>query len=44
MNHRGIIEPEQDQFDFGPGDFIANFAKQNNMVLRGHTLVWHMYV
>jgi endo-1,4-beta-xylanase len=28
-------------YNFGPADAIANFADSNNMVLRGHTFVWH---
>ena len=27
--------------NFGPADTLANFAFNNGMVLRGHTLLWH---
>jgi endo-1,4-beta-xylanase len=28
-------------YNFGPADAIADFADSNDMVLRGHTFVWH---
>jgi endo-1,4-beta-xylanase len=34
-------EPNQNQFNFGPGDAIVNFAKARGMRVRGHNLVWH---
>lgn len=37
----GVIHPEMDRFNWGPADAIANFAKENNLKLRGHNLVWH---
>jgi endo-1,4-beta-xylanase len=27
--------------DYGPADTIANFARDNNLVLRGHNLLWY---
>lgn len=36
------LRPTSDEFRFGYGDAIAAFAQQNGMVMRGHTLVWHM--
>lgn len=35
------IEPRQGEFDFVKGDKIVDFAEQNDMSVRGHTLVWH---
>ncbi|MBD2295932.1 endo-1,4-beta-xylanase [Anabaena sphaerica FACHB-251] len=48
----GILVPEWDQkwtslrpnistFDFTYADRLAKFAKSHDMLLRGHTLVWH---
>jgi endo-1,4-beta-xylanase len=34
-------EPNQGQFNFGPGDQIVSFAQAHNQRVRGHTLVWH---
>lgn len=36
-----ILHPEKDTFDFEVADSYVNFAKENNMAMRGHTLVWH---
>lgn len=35
------FQEEEGIFDFAEGDRIVAFAKENNMVVRGHTLVWH---
>jgi endo-1,4-beta-xylanase len=37
----GPIEPTEGQFNWGPADALINFAKANNIGVRGHTLVWH---
>lgn len=29
------------EYDFAATDHLADFAAENNMLLRGHTLVWH---
>ena len=34
-------EPEQGQFTFSGGDQIANLAKTNGQLLRGHNCVWY---
>ncbi len=35
-----VLRPTPETFDFSQGDWNLNFARQNNMKLRGHTLVW----
>jgi len=37
----GTINPNNINFNFNGGDRIVNFAKQNDMKVHGHTLVWH---
>jgi endo-1,4-beta-xylanase len=34
-------EPNPNQFTFGGGDQIVNYARSRGMNVRGHTLVWH---
>jgi endo-1,4-beta-xylanase len=40
-----MIHPRPDSdanpYDFEPADALADFAQRHNMLLRGHTLVWH---
>lgn len=38
------IEPNQNQFEYYHGDRLVNFAKKNNMYVRGHTFAWHQQV
>jgi len=35
------VEPRPNQFNFTAADRIVAFAEQNDMRVRGHTLVWH---
>ncbi|WP_164545486.1 endo-1,4-beta-xylanase [Paenibacillus albus] len=35
------IEPTEGQFNFTGGDAIRQFAVDNGMKMRGHTLLWH---
>lgn len=35
------LHPSEYTYDFEQGDIIADFALQNGMGLRGHTLIWH---
>jgi endo-1,4-beta-xylanase len=37
----GPIEPTEGQFNFAPADALRDFARANNIGMRGHTLVWH---
>ncbi|WP_326943754.1 endo-1,4-beta-xylanase [Amycolatopsis sp. NBC_01307] len=35
------VEPNRNQFNFGPGEQIVSQARSKGMKIRGHTLVWH---
>ncbi|WP_372665961.1 endo-1,4-beta-xylanase [Amycolatopsis kentuckyensis] len=35
------VEPNRNQFDFGPGEQIVSQGRSKGMKIRGHTLVWH---
>jgi autotransporter-associated beta strand protein len=35
------LQPSQGSFSFGSADNLVTFAKNNNMTVRGHCLVWH---
>jgi Beta-1,4-xylanase len=37
----GSVEPTQGTFTFTNADKLVAFAQQNNMKIRGHTLVWY---
>ena len=35
------LQPSQGTFSYGAADQLVTFAKNNNMTVRGHCLVWH---
>lgn len=35
------VEPTRGTKKYGPADTLATFAKQHNMRIRGHCLIWH---
>jgi endo-1,4-beta-xylanase len=37
----GVVEPQQEVFDWSGADRLVKFAKQNAQLVRGHTLLWH---
>jgi endo-1,4-beta-xylanase len=36
-----VVHPEPERFDFSQADQVVDFARQHDMKVRGHTLVWH---
>ncbi|WP_370339587.1 endo-1,4-beta-xylanase [Parvularcula marina] len=36
-----VIEREKGAYNFAPADALVAFAKTNDLMMRGHTLVWH---
>jgi endo-1,4-beta-xylanase len=36
------LRPTPDSYNFGPADWLTNFAQRHQMKFRGHTLVWHL--
>lgn len=39
-----FTEPRPTEFDFAAADSIANFAARHDMIMHGHTLVWHAQI
>ncbi len=37
----GGIRPSESTYDFTAADYFAKFGAENDMVLRGHPLIWH---
>lgn len=37
----GRVQPTEGVFTFAKADSVIEFARKNNMILHGHTLVWH---
>lgn len=37
----GLIHPQEHRYNWGPADKIVQFAVQNGLRMRGHTLCWH---
>jgi endo-1,4-beta-xylanase len=37
----GLVRKTPNRYVFGPADTIVDFAAQNDIEVRGHTLVWH---
>lgn len=35
------LQPNQGEFTYGSADQLVSLARQNNMAVRGHCLVWH---
>ncbi|MBN2738816.1 MAG: endo-1,4-beta-xylanase [Spirochaetales bacterium] len=35
------LQPNRGQFNWGTADNVVRFAQQNNILVHGHTLVWH---
>ncbi len=36
------VHPEQNRYDFSKGDELVDFASENNLIVKGHALVWHI--
>jgi endo-1,4-beta-xylanase len=37
----GTLRPAATRFDFRQADWLAEFARENGLLFRGHTLLWH---
>lgn len=38
------LQPTEGNFNFAPADVLADFARDNGLLMRGHTLQWHTQV
>lgn len=36
-----VMRPSEDVFDFAAADALANFARQHNLSMHGHPLIWY---
>ena len=37
----GIIHPEENSWNWEEADFIADYARQREIAMRGHPIIWH---
>lgn len=37
----GVLQPEENRYDFRQSDEFVKFGEKNNMVIIGHCLIWH---
>jgi endo-1,4-beta-xylanase len=37
----GPVHPEEHRWDWEEADMVADYARANNIPMRGHTIVWH---
>ena len=37
----GSLRPTRETFDFSGADYLIGFAQQNNLGVRGHTMIWN---
>jgi endo-1,4-beta-xylanase len=37
----GSLEATRGSYNWGPADFLADWATTNGKLIRGHTLIWH---
>ena len=40
----GWLEPNKGHLDYAPSELLMEFAKEHNMKVRGHTLIWHLSI
>ncbi|KAL1491533.1 hypothetical protein ABEB36_012117 [Hypothenemus hampei] len=38
------VEPSKGKYNYGPAEKLVEFAQQYDMIVRGHTLIWHQEV
>ncbi|MCL2229473.1 MAG: endo-1,4-beta-xylanase [Treponema sp.] len=37
----GPVHPEENMYKWDDSDLVANYARKNNMPMRGHVMLWH---